>query len=217
MAKKLFPVSCILFLSLFSHPVLVSAHQPNYTGDKTEVLITDPEISRAFYGTLHGTPVTFSVVSPKPFQFYAGLLVPDNKTARTDFTLDISENNSLLSTLIGSQWPRYYEEFARDWYLKGPEYKTTLPAGTYTLTLSNPDNQGIYVLAVGETESFPPSTLLSLFPELIQIKTQIFGKPWYDAFINIFGFSLGSIIAVLFLGVLGIFVLLRKRKKGLHQ
>jgi len=215
MGKKLFPASFLLLLSLFFHPVPVSAHQPNYTGNKTEVTITEPEISRAFYGTLHGTPITFTVTSSKPFQFYGGLLVPDTLNARTDFTLDIfDKENSLLSTLTGSQWPRYYEEFARDWYLKGPEYKTTLSAGTYTLILSNPENKGVYVLAVGETESFPINTLLSLFPELIQIKTNIFGKPWYDAFINIFGFALGGIVVFIVLFILGVSLLIQKKKKN---
>ena len=104
MIKRILLLSVILLISLFFNPIDVSAHQPNYTGDKTEVTITEPEISRAFYGTLHGTPITFTVTSSKPFQFYGGLLVPDILNARTDFTLDIfDKENSLLSTLTGSQ------------------------------------------------------------------------------------------------------------------
>ncbi|MDD4530959.1 MAG: hypothetical protein PHO80_05435 [Candidatus Gracilibacteria bacterium] len=202
----------MVFLLFVFNKNEIMAHQPNYLGNKTEVIVVDPEISRAFYGELNGSKVTFNVYSEKEFNLYANLLSPDIKNTKIDFKLEVFDKKDIIiGNISGGEWKKYWEEFARDSYLKGGEFEKILPAGKYRLVLSNPDNNGKYSVAIGKKESFPVGVFLTLFPELIKIKTQIFEKPWYDAFNNIFGFSI--LILIIILTVIIKLVFFKKRIK----
>lgn len=50
----------------------------------------------------------------------------------------------------------FFEEFGRDDYPRGPEARVDVEAGVYLIKVYSADNQGMYSLAVGEQESFPP-------------------------------------------------------------
>jgi hypothetical protein len=96
--------------------------------------------------------------------------------------------------------------------LKGPEFKQTVPAGTYTLTISNGNNAGKYVLAPGEAEVFTlagtPETIHQVYLE----KTLLFNKPWYSIFEGIIGKTLFILTLALLLAIGCVLYVLVKRK-----
>ncbi|MGB9838782.1 hypothetical protein [Methanothermobacter sp.] len=177
------------------------AHQPRlvHTG---EVTVKNPEVSQAFYGKLEGEPVYFKVSSGKPFRLYVNILVPLSPDAEA-VSVDIIRDGKVIGTLDGnlSSWIPYFEEFGGDSYFKGPEFNRTVEAGTYYLRVSNRNNRGSYVLAVGEAESFPPDETLNAIFLLPILKSEVFGVP---VFLNILQFlgvamGMGSFLVLLLL------------------
>ncbi|MHB9019933.1 MAG: hypothetical protein ACYC3G_03645, partial [Minisyncoccota bacterium] len=205
-------------LSIYS---LAEAHQPNFVNKSKEIKISNPEISQAFYGYLDGEPVTYSIDSNSPFQLYTGLLIPDFANLENGLSAIIKNNeNKELANLDGLNnftWQHYYEEFARDWYWKGPEFKKEVPAGKYTITISNSYNKGEYVLVVGEAESFPIIQMPKMFSELYKIKTVFFQKPWYSVLQNKIGKYLGIMILIIILLISGILFLKKLFRKNNGQ
>ncbi len=196
-------VKIIFFLTLLvAWPV--SAHQPNYSHDATWVRVSQPEISRAFYGSLPGSPVRYVISSPSSFPLYLGLLVPNLPDINKNLSVSvINQNGQVLTTLNGekSNWSKWDEEFAGDVYWKGPEFKQTVPAGTYTIVVYSKDNDwDKYVLAIGEKESFPFWEYPRTEKQLYQIKTEFFGKSWYSIFEGKIGrYQLGGLLFLIFL------------------
>jgi len=162
-----------------------AAHQPNLVGLQTHTTVQDPEVSKAYYGELAGKPAVFEIRCDTSFSLYVNLLVPDISGASTDFSADIYADGELLTRLDGSQyhWTTFYEPFGNDTYLKGPEYRSNVGPGVYRIQVSNGENRGKYVLAVGELEKFPPRVILRTLITLPKLKRDFFGKsPWLDPF-----------------------------------
>ena len=65
------------FLLFFVISGVALAHQPRLVGDDLVIKVEDPEISKAYYGTLKGEPAIYIIQSNEPFNFYLDLLVPD--------------------------------------------------------------------------------------------------------------------------------------------
>ena len=202
----------VLFISISA----VSAHQPRLetatnVSFNNPIIIENPEISQAFYSTLHGSPDYYKINSNVPFKFYLGLLVPQSPGIQGDFVSAqvLDANGNILLTLNGtnSTWTPYFEEFGGDYYLKGPEVTEQLPAGTYYIKIFNAENQGKYNIAVGDIESFPADESLKALFTIPLLKEQFFGKPVTKLFIEFIGLilALGSTM-VLF------FMLIRARK-----
>lgn len=193
-----------LLISLLFVAGTVSAHQPNYVHDKTWVKVTEPEVSKAYYGILPGRSVRYVISTTTPFALYIGLLVPDLPEIKKNISaLVIYQDGTVVARLEGEKfkWIRWYEEFAGDWYWQGPEFKQTVPAGTYTIIVYNSDNNwDKYVLVTGEVESF----LISKYPEMEKqiyaIKTEFFAKPWYSIFAGKIG-RYQLLLAILLLGL----------------
>lgn len=196
---------------------VITAHQPRLeTGVnvslKDPIVIENPEVSQAFYGDLTGEPDYYKISSDEPFKFYLNLLVPASPGIPPDFIsaelLDSSGN--VLITINGqnSTWEPYFEEFGGDYYLKGPETRANLTAGTYYIKIYNSKNQGKYSIAVGEIESFPIDESLAALVTIPLLKEQFFGKPVTLLFFEFMGIilALGSIMVL--------FVLLLKSRKS---
>ena len=152
------------------------AHQPvlapqGASSAEVPVEVTEPEVSKAFFGALTGAPAWYRIDSDTPFRFYAGITVPriEGCPLRTRFSLDLLDvDRNVLSSANGETflwWP-WYERFGKKWYWIGPEmgkdFKSTrdLPAGTYFVRVSSQGNQGRYVLAIGDEESFPVDAII---------------------------------------------------------
>ena len=191
---------------------ITCAHQPrivfgNQTSPENPVIIEDPEISKAYYGILNGTSDFYDIEAYYPFRLYLNILVPDLNDSRTDFIVEVSSRNTSLLILNGSNyyWTKFYEEFAGDNYLKGPEIYENLSEGLYHIRVYTQDNKGKYSLAVGDIESFPPSEVMNVLFTLPRIQREFFEKPSYSAYLNRFVLFLLVPTIILFL-VIGILI-----------
>ena len=185
--KKIFAVA--LFVFLISGGV-ASAHQPRLVGENGPVIVSEPEISKAYYGELKGEPAFFEINSAAPFDLYVNVLSPDIAGAKKDFSVDIYFNDELLKRLDGAnyKWHLFYEPFGNDTYWWGPEYREpAAPAGKYKIAVSSPENSGRYSLAIGEAENFSPKEILNAVKVIPKLKTDFFGKPAYDALFGVAG------------------------------
>ena len=211
------------------------AHQPriNYTNSVPGFIslteIGDPLVSKAYYAELDGKFELYEFSLEEESEFYFNILVPDIQDVSTDFSADLvrkiketetpeelgimlGENDNLVARLdgINYKWTSFYEEFAGDDYLKGPEMNLKLGTGTYLIKVYSPDNVGKYVLATGDIESFPIDEIIHTVKTLPTLKTDFFGKPAYTAFTNLVGLFLG--VSLLVMAALVVFVYFAGRK-----
>jgi len=209
--RKVILISVVfIFLLIAGH---IIAHQPRLV-EESFTLIKNPEVSQAFYGELTGEPVFYRIESNEPFNLYVGILVPDIENIDKDLLVEISKDNEFYYLLDGVnfEWQSFHEEFANDDYFKGPELSTQAEPGTYTLKVFSPDNQGKYVLVVGEKEEFPFNELIKTIIVLPQLKT-FFNKSPLTAYFNLIGlFILIFLLVVLGISIL-IFFLIKRIKK----
>ncbi|MCU0678922.1 MAG: hypothetical protein MUC28_00550 [Planctomycetes bacterium] len=202
--------------SLLAAPSVL-AHQPRLVGETEAVEITDPETSQAFYGELKGRPQIFEIKSETPFSLYLGLLVPDRTDSKKDFMAIAAkaggEEIDNIITLDGrtALWPRYFEPFSGNHYLKGPEKKVEAAAGFYSIIVGNGLNEGKYVLAVGEKEEYPLDEIANTLKLLPSIKTDFFQQPLYAAFVNLTGAFILAVFLAATVMLAGIYRLARGR------
>jgi hypothetical protein len=188
----------ILSVGLFFIPAF--AHQPRIVGNQTLIEVKNPDISQAFYAKLNGSPQVYKIVSDKPLQLYVNLLVPALPNINTDVSAEVYRGSdapeSLLKKLDGSSyvWTKFFEPFGGDTYLKGPEYEEPVPAGTYLVKVSSPDNQGKYAVAIGKKEKFPPGEILRTIVILPKLKKTFFEKSPLTAYFNLSGVFLLVVI-----------------------
>ncbi len=172
--------------------VTAFAHQPRFVDDKPSIEVRNPEISQAFYARLAGNPQTYYIRSEVPLRLYVNILVPDIPGIDTDYEAVISREadgrDEILARLDGKayEWRPFFEPFGGDHYKLGPEYDEQVPAGTYFVVVTSPDNQGKYVLAVGKAEKFPPGEMVRTIVALPTLK-KYFGKSPWTAYFNLSG------------------------------
>jgi len=153
---------------LLSPPVL--AHQPRVV-ESNEIIVVDPDISKAYYGTLTGEPHVYTISASEPFELYVGILMPYDEQVEKDVIAEIKRNGQLLASIGGgdAQWEMMFEFFGQSSYWDGGEYKEGVDAGEYTISVSSTYNDSKYSLAIGETEAFDSIetvNALKLIPEL---------------------------------------------------
>jgi hypothetical protein len=198
--KKLFILSAVLFF-----PFMVLAHQPRIVeGDFVEV--KNPEISQAFYDELSGTPKVYKIESDQEFNLYLNLLVPQNTNPNGRYSAEVYkiENSEriLIANLNGNavEWSVFYEPFAGDNYLKGPEFLSVEPAGKYEVDVLGSNNIGKYVLAVGNIESFSAGEILRTMSVLPRLKIYFFGVSSLTLILTPFGGAGLILILILIFG-----------------
>jgi hypothetical protein len=159
-------------------PGSAAAHQPRLVGSATTVRVSDPEVSKAYYARLAGTPARYLIASSVPFTLYAQTTVPDVAHARLDLQMRISGPAGQLARLATprSRWKPFYEPFGGDHYLTGPEFRRHVAAGRYSVEISDPGNRGTYVLAIGEAERWDPARAARALAALPAIKHDYFGQ-----------------------------------------
>ncbi len=172
-------------------PLFASAHQPRLV-ERPSIEVPLPEVSKAYYGTLSGSPHIFHITSDKPFVLYANILVPDIAYQKTDVSAVIVRRGgaSLPLALIGGTsgtWTPMFEEFGHDNYLQSGEYKAEAPAGEYDIWVSSAQNDSKYVLAVGEIESFSPKEIVNALVLVPQLKRDFFSGSPISFFLSPFG------------------------------
>ena len=204
-------------VAVLSVPFLAFAHQPRIV-DSIETIVTEPEISKAYYGELTGEPHLFLIEAPKEFALYANILVPDVVGVSKDVSVVITRGDTEIARIGGADrvWEHYYEEFAGDWYWRGPAYASQAPPGSYVLRVSSPDNRGKYALAVGEIEAFDGAEILNVLSLKPRLKRDLFETQPAAFLLSIGG---AGIVIVLFVLSFAFTLLLRLvlRRFNLHR
>ena len=199
-------ISIILFLLILFIPCKALAHQPRIVKNNF-VEITNPEVSQAFYGELRGEPIEYQINSDRDFRLYVGILLPDIPNAHKDISAEIYRikdgGKETIALLDGThfEWTPFYEEFAKDNYWWGPEYKAEdsqkgvqlrgkqVERGNYRIRVFNPINQGKYVLVTGDLEKFPPKEMIKALVVVPQLKLHFFGEPLSRTLLSPFGWG----------------------------
>ncbi|MHC5184203.1 MAG: hypothetical protein ACYSPI_08015 [Planctomycetota bacterium] len=125
-----------IVLPLLLPPVF--AHQPRLVGTETVVHVSLPEISKAYYGSLSGTPVTYHIEAAEPFRLYVNTLVPVMEGIEKDVSATVLKQGTVVAHLdaSGHDWETFHEPFAGDDYYRGPEYVSMQDAGSYEIQVS---------------------------------------------------------------------------------
>jgi len=211
--KKKALLVIIVFFCVLGVASLAYAHNPRlvYNLDalaEKPIIISSPDISQAFYGRLKGWEEYYQFTLTTNQDFYFETLVPDVKDISKNISADLInvEDEKILAVLDAkkSDWPPYFEKFAGDHYFSGPTSTVNLDPGTYQIKVYNENNEGKYVLVVGQKEEFPPKEILGTIVNLPALKTYFNESP-LNAYLNYVGlFMLGGLV-----GVLIIFLILR--------
>ena len=203
--KKIFLFLTILSFLIFANNA--SAHQPRIVYLQSgNVNINNPETSQAFYDDLKGKPRDYFIDSNKDFELYINILVPEiaNRDGRYSvkvFSIN-GDNEDQITEIDGgsSVWQEFYEPFGRDYYLKGPEFTKQVLAGKYKIEVYSKDNQGKYVLAVGQKESYDFQSVLNVYWQLPLLKVTFFKTSVLQFFLTPFGIAgIGAIGGLLIL------------------
>lgn len=222
MRKDETSITMLALLIVVACTGLASAHLPRFVMDDASYIsgafkINNPEISQAFYGELKGKPEFYSIDSDKDFELYMQILSPYPNGDR-DFSVVVYKNKTLYSSLYGaeSEWKKFYEEYAGDYYWQGPETDKNLSSGKYMLIVYSTNNTGKYSLAVGNIESFPLREALKTLLILPEIKCRFFGKSYFAIFEGKIGrylaLSILAIAVIVFI-IVGIIKRLRRNRK----
>jgi hypothetical protein len=170
----------VLAFAVVFVPVATLAHQPRIV-EGTTIDVINPEISKAYYGTISDMPHSYKISSDKPFPLYLNLLVPDRpgqtKTVWLSITRTGVETN-LMRIIDGTNfdWKPMYEEFGADNYLKGPEFKQEMPAGDYVIVVGSWSTPSRYVLAIGDVEAFDLKETVNALIVIPLLKADFFGS-----------------------------------------
>ncbi|MFS8120504.1 MAG: DUF2892 domain-containing protein [Microcoleus sp.] len=191
MQKIITLVICSLLVAIIVSPNVAYAHQPRIATENP-ITVTDPEVSKAYYGTLSGAPVVYRIAAEKPFALYVNVLVPDIAGQKKDVSALILKDGKQVASLDGTnfEWKQFFEEFGHDTYWEGPAYKAQVGAGNYEIRVSSSNNDSKYSLAIGETEAFDfreGTNALTLIP---QIKRNFFNESPANFILSPFGFGL---------------------------
>ena len=158
------------FLILVSCPLKVLAHQPRLV-EMGIINVTEPEISKAYYGNLSGKPQIYTISTSSPIDLYVNILVPLIEGPEKNVTVKIFKGEQPMGILSPKKddWKKFFEPFGQSMYWKGPEFKVRAEAGKYKITVESTENNIRYVLATGEIEAFDgPESLnaILLIPKL---------------------------------------------------
>lgn len=204
MTKKIYKTITLSLLAVFLLPTLAFAHQPRIV-ESEAIQVVDPEISKAYYATLTGSPHTYTIDSPIDFDLYVSILLPDIKSADKSTTAEVFKAGMPIATVGGSEapWESFFEPFGQSSYLDGGEYKARAEAGVYTIKVRSENNDSKYSLAIGEIEAFDGTEgakALSIIPEL---KRDFFEESPISFIRSPFGWGLIVVMYVL-AGIVGL-------------
>jgi len=203
--KKLLMLT-ILLISIpvaFAHIPEIVTENRNYTLEP--IIVTEPEISYAYYGKLQGSPQIYKIESDKPFHLYVSLLVSyvgQEETSDVEFHI-MKDGEKIVMRHDYDNWTKWYEEYGGDWYLQGPEYEADVEAGTYLIEVHSDTNSEDFTLAIGKIERFGPGEILKV----------IFVLPVMKAiFWNNYSMILVYIVVIVVI-IFVIYIIMRRRRK----
>ncbi len=189
-SKKFWIILLAIFVLV---PVLASAHQPRIN-TSIETIVTDPEISKAYYGQLAGEPHIYDINWSVPFDLYVNILMPDIVGQKKDVNLALFKkgNSDELLTVFdegNNNWKKFFEPFAHDTYWQGGEYKVKAEAGNYQIRVWSSENDSKYSLAIGEKENFNFKETVNAINLIPQIKRNFFNENPINFILSPFGWG----------------------------
>ncbi len=189
--KKVIILSVAIFLLSFQ---ITSAHQPRIPEGNTTI-VTDPEISKAYYSELKGIPQSYSISSDTTFSLYVNIVVPDIEWQKKDISVIIvkdGESENPFAILDGNTftWTQFFEPFGYDTYWKWPTYKGVVSAGKYDIIVFSTNNDSKYSLAIGEVERFHFPEIMNALSLTPKIKRDFFGESPMSFILSPFGSGL---------------------------
>jgi len=136
-----------------------------------KINVTEPEISKAYYGNLSGKPHIYTISTSSPIDLYVNVLVPFIVGPEKNVIVKIFKGEQLMGILSPKKgdWKEFFEPFGHSMYWKGPEFKVRADAGKYKIHIQSTEKSIRYVLATGEIEAFDgPESLnaILLIPKL---------------------------------------------------
>jgi len=191
-------ITITLLFPLLLLPTVIFAHQPRIVKDNLTI-VTFPEVSKAYYGTLRGEPAMYSIASDKAFELYVGVLVPDIAGQKKDVSAVILKDGKQVAMLNGTsfEWKKFFEAFGHDSYWQGPEYKAQGDAGTYEIRVSSSNNDSKYSLVIGEIEAFGFKEGINALTLIPQLKKDFFNESPVSFILSPFGSGLIVIMVAL--------------------
>lgn len=200
-------------------PYLVYAHQPRLV-EAQRTTVTDPEVSKAYYGTLKGESDEYVITASSAFDLYVGILVPAIAGQKKDVSAVILKDGKEITKLDGTTfaWTQFYEPFGADTYWQGPEYKARAEAGTYEIRVSSTNNDSKYSLAVGELEKFDGKEGMNALTVIPRLKRDFFNESPINFIVSPFGW--GLLVAMFVLSFIVGFIyraILKRIAKGKPQ
>lgn len=216
---KLFKILLLVATFILFLPGNVSAHQPVVIDAQTKIDVSDPTLSKAYYGELVERPAYYLINQDKPFKLYVGILLPKIEGIAKDFSAIVYKDSRPYAYLYSSKskWEEFYEPNGGDWYYQGPEYKKEVPAGTYLIKVYNPKNEGKYVVAIGEKESFPLNIALKTLFIMPSLKLNFFKESFFSLLFSKYGLLYwipAAFVAVIVFLVIKRLKRIPKRKKN---
>lgn len=211
----IFVISAIFLFLIF--PSITSAHQPRLVKE-VKTTVVDPEISKAYYAKLEKTSNTYTIQSDTDFNLYVNILVPKIENQKKDVSFSITKDGKELATYLAEdhEWKEFWEEFGRNWYWMGAEYREKATPGTYEITVWSSQNDSKYSLAIGEIETFDSKESMNALKLIPEIKKNFFEESPITFLLSPFGWSYILILFVLsfIFGFLYRFILKKFSKKS---
>ncbi len=170
-------IMLLILVSVVLNSDTAFAHQPRLV-ETEQIIVVDPTVSKAYYGTLSGSPHTYTVNTTQPFNLYVGIRMPYAEDSKKDVMAEIRKGSDIIQIIGGSDadWKSMFEFFGQSTYWDGGEYKAQVEAGTYTITVRSADNDSKYSLAIGEIEAFDARETVNALRLIPQLKSDFFNE-----------------------------------------
>jgi hypothetical protein len=206
--NNLIIVIVILFLILVSSPLKVLAHQPRLV-EMEKINVTEPEISKAYYGNLSGKPHIYTISTSSPIDLYVNVLVPFIEGPEKNVIVKIFKGEQLMGILSPKKgdWKEFFEPFGHSMYWKGSEFKVRADAGKYKIHVQSTERSIRYVLATGEIEAFDGPESLNAILLIPKLKKDFFEESPLSFILSPLGW--GYVLLLQLLVILTGFVILK--------
>jgi hypothetical protein len=153
----------VVLLGVGMLPVVASAYQviEHIPAEQYEVqsLEGDPQDKRTLIGTLKDAPIMYEILSDHDFTLALDVRAVPTSTppqfsvivVRVQQPRGVEEVTRLQQS--AATWTQVSDPTSGLPYLAGPSYSEVLPAGTYQIEVSTPNNKGQYALVLGNQQS----------------------------------------------------------------
>ncbi|MZG31611.1 MAG: hypothetical protein F3741_12570 [Nitrospinae bacterium] len=196
--NKIRIVIVIIFLILVGFPLKILAHQPRLV-EIEKINVTEPEISKAYYGNLSGKPHIYTISTSSPIDLYVNILVPFIEGPEKNVTVKIFKGEQPMEILNPktNDWKKFFEPFGQSMYWKGPEFKVRADAGNYKIHVQSTEKSMRYVLATGEIEAFDGTESLRAILLIPELKKNFFEESPFSFILSPLGWGYILLLQIL--------------------